>query len=131
VTRTGSHAITFTSMDTLVQPQNEIRRYGGRAAPASDDMSLRTNAGSAAAIARPPGPGKSAPHNPIAAGQTPITGTHNPELAHPYARKSPTLSAPAPANLQRMRELTDLKRDSDQLGVFHADQALYRLEADL
>jgi hypothetical protein len=29
-----------------------------------------------------------------------------------------------------MRELTDLKRDSDQLGVFHADQALYRLEAD-
>jgi hypothetical protein len=94
-------------------------------------MSLRTNAGQAAAIARPPGPGKSAPRNPIAAGPTPITGTHNPELAHPYARKSPTLSAPAPANLQRMRELTDLKRDSDQLGVFLADQALYRLEADL
>jgi hypothetical protein len=30
-----------------------------------------------------------------------------------------------------MRELTDLKRDSDQLGVFLADQALYLLEADL
>lgn len=29
-----------------------------------------------------------------------------------------------------MRELTNLKRDSDQLDVFHADQALYRLEAD-
>ncbi|MGH3402173.1 MAG: hypothetical protein ACRDRJ_06595 [Streptosporangiaceae bacterium] len=123
-------------MDTLVQPQNETRRYDGRAAPAADDMRLRTNVGQAAAIARPPGPGKSAPHNPIAAGQTPITGTHNPDLAHPahpahpYARKSPTLSAPAPppapANLQRMHELTDLKRDSDQLGVFHAAQALYR-----
>jgi len=122
-------------MDTLVQAQNETRRYDGRAAPAADDLSLRTNAGQAAAIARPPRPGKSAPRNPIAAGQTPITGTRNPELAHPYARKSPTLSAPtppqAPANLQRMRELTDLKRDSDQLGVFHADQALYLLEADL
>jgi hypothetical protein len=60
-------------MDTLVQPQNETRRYDG---------------------------------------------------------KSPTLSAtappPAPANLQRMRELTDFKRDSDQLGVFRAAQALYR-----
>jgi len=35
------------------------------------------------------------------------------------------------AHLQRMRELTDLKRDSDQLGVLLANHALYRLEADL
>jgi len=35
------------------------------------------------------------------------------------------------AHLQRMRELTDLKRDADQLGVLLADHALYRLEADL
>ena len=35
------------------------------------------------------------------------------------------------AHLQRMRELTELKRDSDQLGVLLADHALYRLEADL
>jgi DNA-binding PadR family transcriptional regulator len=35
------------------------------------------------------------------------------------------------AHLQRMRELTDLKHDSDQLGVLLADHALYRLEADL
>jgi hypothetical protein len=30
-----------------------------------------------------------------------------------------------------MRELTDLKHDSDQVGVFLADHALYRLEDDL
>jgi hypothetical protein len=30
-----------------------------------------------------------------------------------------------------MRELTELKRDSDQLGVLLANHALYRLEADL
>ena len=30
-----------------------------------------------------------------------------------------------------MRELTDLKHDSDQVGVLLADHALYRLEADL
>ena len=35
------------------------------------------------------------------------------------------------AHLQRMRELTDLKHDSDPLGVLLADHALYRLEADL
>ena len=35
------------------------------------------------------------------------------------------------AHLQRMRELTELKRDTDQLGVLLADHALYRLEADL
>src|SRR5439155_1380842 len=35
------------------------------------------------------------------------------------------------AHLQRMRELTELKRDSDPLGVLLADHALYRLEADL
>ena len=35
------------------------------------------------------------------------------------------------AHLQRMRELTGLKRDSDQIGVLLADHALYRLEADL
>ncbi|HEX3711583.1 MAG TPA: PadR family transcriptional regulator [Trebonia sp.] len=35
------------------------------------------------------------------------------------------------AHLQRMRELTELKRSSDQLGVLLADHALYRLEADL
>jgi DNA-binding PadR family transcriptional regulator len=35
------------------------------------------------------------------------------------------------AHLQRMRELTDLKRDGDPLNVLLADQALYRLEADL
>jgi Transcriptional regulator PadR-like family len=35
------------------------------------------------------------------------------------------------AHLQRMRELTDLKRDADQLGVLLANHALYRLEADL
>jgi DNA-binding PadR family transcriptional regulator len=35
------------------------------------------------------------------------------------------------AHLQRMRELTELKRDSDQVGVLLADHAIYRLEADL
>jgi DNA-binding PadR family transcriptional regulator len=35
------------------------------------------------------------------------------------------------AHLQRMRELTALKHDSDTLGVLLADHALYRLEADL
>jgi DNA-binding PadR family transcriptional regulator len=35
------------------------------------------------------------------------------------------------AHLQRMRELTDLKHDTDQIGVLLADHALYRLEADL
>ena len=35
------------------------------------------------------------------------------------------------AHLQRMRELTDLKRDADQVGVLLADHAIYRLEADL
>jgi hypothetical protein len=35
------------------------------------------------------------------------------------------------AHLQRMRELTELKRDGDPLDVLLADHALYRLEADL
>ena len=35
------------------------------------------------------------------------------------------------AHLQRMRELTDLKRVGEPLGVLLADHALYRLEADL
>jgi hypothetical protein len=35
------------------------------------------------------------------------------------------------AHLQRMRELTELKRDTDPIGVLLADHALYRLEADL
>jgi DNA-binding PadR family transcriptional regulator len=35
------------------------------------------------------------------------------------------------AHLQRMRELTELKHDSDQIGLLLADHALYRLEADL
>ena len=35
------------------------------------------------------------------------------------------------AHLQRMRELTDLKHETDQIGVLLADHALYRLEADL
>jgi hypothetical protein len=30
-----------------------------------------------------------------------------------------------------MRELTELKRDSDPLGILLADHPLYRLEADL
>ena len=41
------------------------------------------------------------------------------------------LDAQRAAHLQRMRELTELKRDSDYLGVLLADHALYRLEADL
>jgi DNA-binding PadR family transcriptional regulator len=41
------------------------------------------------------------------------------------------LDAQRSAHLRRMRELTGLKRDSDQVGVFLADHALYRLEADL
>jgi DNA-binding PadR family transcriptional regulator len=43
------------------------------------------------------------------------------------------LAKPAPPepDLQRMRELTELKRDSDPLGVLLADHAIYRLEADL
>ena len=41
------------------------------------------------------------------------------------------LDAQRAAHLQRMRELTELKRNSDQLGVLLADHALYRLEADL
>jgi DNA-binding PadR family transcriptional regulator len=35
------------------------------------------------------------------------------------------------AHLQRMRELTELKHDSDPVGVLLADHALFRLEADL
>jgi len=35
------------------------------------------------------------------------------------------------AHLQRMRELTEFKRDGDLLNVLLADHALYRLEADL
>ena len=35
------------------------------------------------------------------------------------------------AHLQRMRELTELKRDGEPLSVLLADHALYRLEADL
>jgi DNA-binding PadR family transcriptional regulator len=35
------------------------------------------------------------------------------------------------AHLQRMRELTDLKRRGDPLEVLLADHAIYRLEADL
>jgi DNA-binding PadR family transcriptional regulator len=41
------------------------------------------------------------------------------------------LDAQRAAHLQRMRELTELKRSSGQLGVLLADHALYRLEADL
>ena len=41
------------------------------------------------------------------------------------------LDAQRAAHLQRMRELTDLKRDSDQIGVVLADHSIYRLEADL
>src|SRR6266566_209600 len=41
------------------------------------------------------------------------------------------LDAQRAAHLQRMRELTELKRDSDPIGVLLADHALYRLEADL
>jgi DNA-binding PadR family transcriptional regulator len=41
------------------------------------------------------------------------------------------LDAQRAAHLQRMRELTELKRDSDAIGVLLADHALYRLEADL
>ena len=41
------------------------------------------------------------------------------------------LDAQRAAHLQRMRELTALKRDGDPLGVLLADHALYRLEADL
>jgi alpha-1,2-mannosyltransferase len=41
------------------------------------------------------------------------------------------LDAQRAAHLQRMRELTDLKHDVDQIGVLLADHALYRLEADL
>ena len=35
------------------------------------------------------------------------------------------------AHLQRMRELTELKREAEPLNVLLADHALYRLEADL
>ena len=41
------------------------------------------------------------------------------------------LDAQRAAHLQRMRELTELKRAGDPLGVLLADHALYRLEADL
>src|ERR1700730_11190179 len=41
------------------------------------------------------------------------------------------LDAQRAAHLQRMRELTELKRHGDPLGVLLADHALYRLEADL
>ena len=49
-------------------------------------------------------------------------------LGHPADRY---LDAQRAAHLQRMRELTDLKHHSDQVGVLLADHALYRLEADL
>jgi DNA-binding PadR family transcriptional regulator len=35
------------------------------------------------------------------------------------------------AHLQRMRELTELKRDGEPLNVLLADHSIYRLEADL
>jgi len=41
------------------------------------------------------------------------------------------LDAQRAAHLQRMRELTELKRQGDPLSVLLADHALYRLEADL
>ena len=41
------------------------------------------------------------------------------------------LDAQRAAHLQRMRELTALKRDGDLIAVLLADHALYRLEADL
>jgi hypothetical protein len=41
------------------------------------------------------------------------------------------LDAQRAAHLQRMRELTELKRNGDHLGTLLADHALYRLEADL
>ena len=41
------------------------------------------------------------------------------------------LDAQRAAHLQRMRELTELKRAGDPLGVLLADHAIYRLEADL
>ena len=41
------------------------------------------------------------------------------------------LDAQRAAHLQRMRELTELKRHGDPLDVLLADHALYRLEADL
>jgi len=41
------------------------------------------------------------------------------------------LDAQRAAHLQRMRELTEFKRDGDLLSVLLADHALYRLEADL
>jgi len=41
------------------------------------------------------------------------------------------LDAQRAAHLQRMRELTEFKRDGDLLNVLLADHALYRLEADL
>jgi hypothetical protein len=41
------------------------------------------------------------------------------------------LDAQRAAHLQRMRELTELKRDGEPLNVLLADHALYRLEADL
>jgi DNA-binding PadR family transcriptional regulator len=41
------------------------------------------------------------------------------------------LDAQRAAHLQRMRELTELKRGSDPFGVLLADHGLYRLEADL
>jgi hypothetical protein len=41
------------------------------------------------------------------------------------------LDAQRAARLQRMRELTELKRHSDQVGGLLAGHAIYRLEADL
>ena len=41
------------------------------------------------------------------------------------------LDAQRAAHLQRMRELTDLKRSAGQIGVLLADHSIYRLEADL
>jgi hypothetical protein len=58
------------------------------------------------------------------------------------AALQPGVRAPVPASPGREggpragragagRELTELKRDSDQVGVLLADHAIYRLEADL
>ncbi len=41
------------------------------------------------------------------------------------------LDAQRAAHLQRMRELTELKRRGNPLDVLLADHAIYRLEADL
>ena len=66
--------LAFAVMDTLVQLENVTKRYEGASVAAVDDVSLRLDAGEAAAIMGPSGSGKSTLLNLIAGMDRPTAG---------------------------------------------------------